>query len=91
MARYHHYPAIGSGAVLRERDGATRMAKVILSERTKLLVAVEDEKGAILNFRPYGWAGPGVQWTHVKRYPTRWLRDDSKMIAEFEDPPPSGG
>ncbi|MBB4377223.1 hypothetical protein [Bradyrhizobium sp. SBR1B] len=91
MAHYP-YPAIGSAAVLRERDGVRRAAKVISTDRSKLLVVVEDESGAILEFRPYGWAGPGVQWTHVRRYPTKWLRDDSGIVVvKFKDPPPTGG
>lgn len=85
MARYP-YPAIGSGAVLRERDGATRAATVVSTNPSKLLIVVEDKSGAILEFRPY------AQWTHVKRYPTRWLRDESGIVVvEFKDPPPTGG
>jgi hypothetical protein len=88
----HVYPAIGSGAVLREREGAMRAATVVSTDPSKLLIVVEDESGTILEFRPYGWAGPGAQWTHVKRHPTKWLRDDSGMVVvEFKDPPPQGG
>ncbi|MDA9411893.1 hypothetical protein [Bradyrhizobium sp. CCBAU 45384] len=89
---YHKYPAIGSGAALRERDGATRTAKVVSTNPKQIVITVEDEQGAVLNFRPYHWAGPGTQWTHVKRYPTKWLRDDSGIVVvEFKDPPPTGG
>lgn len=82
---YHKYPAIGIRAVLREPKGATRTAKVVSTDVKQMVVTVEDEQGDILNFRPYHWNGPGTQWTHVRRYPTRWLRDDSGIVVvEFE-------
>jgi hypothetical protein len=78
------YPALGSAAVLRHRNGGMHPAKVVSVVQEKMLVVVEDASGCNLGYRPY-YNGESFEWTHVKRTPTgRWIRTWSGTGVEFK-------